>query len=143
MPEQMRDFGEPFSDLFLMGVCSLKRKRNGEQGSWLNFLDDEKAVALINELELKLIESITFMCDDVKDMVEVMPYYATIDDDILNLLDQVELEKVLLESIEAMVDKDRFFKHLRDKSFAAIDRFLVSSIFSSYLLLIWYLILKS
>jgi len=124
MPEQMRDFGEPFSDLFLMGVCSLKRKRNGERGSWLNFLDDEKSIALINELELKVIDGIQLLCDDLKDMMEVMPYYATIDDDILNLLDAVELDKVLLESVDALVDKDRFFKFLREKSFAAIDRFL-------------------
>lgn len=38
----------------------------------------------------------------------VLPYHASIDQDILNLLDEVDLKEFLREASEAIVDKNIF-----------------------------------
>ena len=50
----------------------------------------------------------------------------SIDDDILSLIDEVEIDKVLREAAEAFVDERRFTKYIRQKCVLAISRFLVS-----------------
>ena len=49
----------------------------------------------------------------------------SIDDDILNLIDEVDLDKVLKEAAEAFVDDKKFLEYVREKSTHAISRFLV------------------
>ena len=52
-------------------------------------------------------------------------YIFSIDDDILNLIDEVDLDKVLKEAAEAFVDDKKFLEYVREKSARAISRFLV------------------
>lgn len=49
----------------------------------------------------------------------------SIDDDILNLIDEVDLEEVLKEASVAIEDADRLTGFIREKSTIAIERFLV------------------
>jgi len=51
---------------------------------------------------------------------------CSIDDDILNLIDEVDIEKELKEATEALLDEGRFQDYLRQKSTIAMTRFLVS-----------------
>lgn len=49
----------------------------------------------------------------------------SIDDDILNLIDEVDLEEFLKEAAEAIEDADRLTGFVREKATVAIERFLV------------------
>ena len=51
---------------------------------------------------------------------------CSIDDDILNLMDEVELDRLLKEASEAIDDADKLAAFIREKAAAAIERFLVS-----------------
>ena len=86
----------------------------------------DEAIELIHKLDMKLVLSIESFCQDIKNTMGVLPYYPSIDQDILNLLDEVDLKEFLKEASEAIVDKNRFLDYLRDKCQLAIDRFLVS-----------------
>ena len=50
----------------------------------------------------------------------------SIDDDILNMVDEVDLDKFLNEASEAMDNPEVFSQFLREKATIAIERFLVS-----------------
>jgi len=50
----------------------------------------------------------------------------SLDDDILNLLDEVDLDELLNEMSVAILDKEKFSKFLIEKSREAVNRFLVS-----------------
>ena len=50
----------------------------------------------------------------------------SIDEDILNLIDEVDLEQELKEIGEALADVDKFPGYVREKSSKAISNFLVS-----------------
>lgn len=56
----------------------------------------------------------------------------SIDDDILNLIDEVDLEEVLKEAADAIEDADRLTDFIREKSTVAIERFLVGSFASMH-----------
>ena len=49
----------------------------------------------------------------------------SIDDDILNLIDEVDIDKELKEIAEALVDSSRFPEYVREKSAVIVSRFLV------------------
>ena len=50
----------------------------------------------------------------------------SIDDDILNLMDEVDLEQFLKEASHAMDESDDISQFFREKATFAIERFLVS-----------------
>jgi hypothetical protein len=50
----------------------------------------------------------------------------SIDDDILNLMDEVNIDEFLRESASVIDDPDKLAQYLRDKATVAIERFLVS-----------------
>jgi hypothetical protein len=49
----------------------------------------------------------------------------SIDDDILNLMDEVDIEAFLREASEAIEDSEKLARFIRDKSTTAVERFLV------------------
>ena len=53
------------------------------------------------------------------------PEYS-IDEDILNLIDEVDLEKELKEIAEAITNTAKFPVYMREKSAKAVSAFLVS-----------------
>lgn len=52
------------------------------------------------------------------------PFVTSIDDDILNLIDEVDLEEFLKEASDAIVDADVFADFVREKATVAVERFL-------------------
>ena len=51
----------------------------------------------------------------------------SIEDDILNLMDEVNLDEFLRETSDAIDDPEKFSQYIREKATIAIERFLVSS----------------
>ena len=66
-------------------------------------------------------------------------FLRSIDQDILNLIDEVQLDKELKEAGEALVDSERFPSYIRQKSASAVSKFLVSATFWSCIQLWYYL----
>eukprot|EP00558_Chaetoceros_sp_UNC1202_P005453 CAMPEP_0197240622 /NCGR_PEP_ID=MMETSP1429-20130617/6862_1 /TAXON_ID=49237 /ORGANISM="Chaetoceros sp., Strain UNC1202" /LENGTH=63 /DNA_ID=CAMNT_0042700295 /DNA_START=1 /DNA_END=188 /DNA_ORIENTATION=+ len=60
--------------------------------------------------------SLTNFCNDMKEMMFILPYYSSIDEDILNLIDEVDLEKELKEIAEAITNTKKFPVYMREKS---------------------------
>ena len=55
----------------------------------------------------------------------VLCFYS-IDDDILNLIDEVDLDQILKEASDALDDPELLAQFIREKATVAIERFLVS-----------------
>lgn len=53
--------------------------------------------------------------------------YASIDDDILNLMDEVKIDIFLKEASDAIDDPGKLAEFIQEKASVAIERFLVSS----------------
>ena len=125
LPENGKVYIEPFSRLFSLGVAHFHRIRpGGTNGHWLDFLTSEDAVAIIQELDSKFLRSIDTLCKDVKEVMEVLPYYSTIDEDILKLIDEVSIKEFSKELADALVDVDRFPIFMKEKIEMAVSRFL-------------------
>lgn len=50
---------------------------------------------------------------------------CSIEDDILNLVDEVDVDEFLKEASEAVEDPEKLSEFIREKSTIAIERFLV------------------
>jgi hypothetical protein len=57
--------------------------------------------------------------------VSFLLLYISIDDDILNLMDEVNLDEFLKEAASAIDNPDKLAEYIRDKATIAIERFLV------------------
>ena len=78
IPEQTKYVIEPFIKLFSLGVSQFHIiQRGGSNADWLNFLMEEEAVQILQELDYKLIDSLEALCNDVKQVVQVLPYIKT------------------------------------------------------------------
>lgn len=78
IPEQTKYFVEPIVKLFSLGVSQFHFTQSGGSTSdWLNFLMEDEAVEIIQELDYKLIDSLESLCNDIKQVVEVLPYIKT------------------------------------------------------------------
>lgn len=78
IPEQTKYFIEPIVKLFSLGVSQFHLIQSGGSTSdWLNFLMEDEAVEIIQELDYKLIDSLESLCNDIKQVVEVLPYIKT------------------------------------------------------------------
>jgi hypothetical protein len=76
MPENARDLMVPLSNLFSLCVAQFHKLGAGDlTADWLNFLMEDKAVELINEIDMKLILAVEAACKDVKKVMVVLPYY--------------------------------------------------------------------
>lgn len=76
MPENARDLMVPLSRLFSLCVAQFHKLGAGDlTADWLNFLTEDEAVELINEIDMKLILGIEAACKDVKTVMVVLPYY--------------------------------------------------------------------
>ena len=129
MPPESKTFVEPISRLFTIGVANLQVIRTGDivaggGAHWLDFLAEEDAVEIIQELDSKLRNSLDRFCSDVKTVMEFLPYYSTIDEDILQLIDELSIKRFLKEAADALLDADRFPVFLKEKLTFMIARFL-------------------
>jgi hypothetical protein len=52
----------------------------------------------------------------------------SIDEDILNLMDEVDLDEFLREASDAIDDPEKLTQFIREKATVAIERFLVSNV---------------
>jgi hypothetical protein len=125
MPDNFKDVLLPLSKLFSLCVAQFHRIGSGDlTADWLNFLMQDDAVSLIHQLDERLILDLESFCKDIKEVMVVLPYYPSIDEDILNLMDEVDIDELLREASEAFVDADKLTLFLREKSTLAIERFL-------------------
>eukprot|EP00814_Leptocylindrus_danicus_P003565 CAMPEP_0116005884 /NCGR_PEP_ID=MMETSP0321-20121206/1417_1 /TAXON_ID=163516 /ORGANISM="Leptocylindrus danicus var. danicus, Strain B650" /LENGTH=511 /DNA_ID=CAMNT_0003474369 /DNA_START=112 /DNA_END=1647 /DNA_ORIENTATION=- len=124
MPEGTREYGSIVAKLFTLGVMHFHLVRARQEQDWYGFLFEDEAVQLISLLDLKIVNDIESFCNELKETVEILPYYASIDEDLLNFLDGVELDKVFKEAALAMRERDDFTSFLREKSETTIDHFL-------------------
>ncbi len=78
-PAATRDYVVPISKLFSLGVARFHQLYKAEENvssDWLDFLKEEEAVKIIQELDGALMLSLKNLCKDVKDMMQVLPYYS-------------------------------------------------------------------
>eukprot|EP00546_Thalassionema_frauenfeldii_P003631 CAMPEP_0178935276 /NCGR_PEP_ID=MMETSP0786-20121207/24431_1 /TAXON_ID=186022 /ORGANISM="Thalassionema frauenfeldii, Strain CCMP 1798" /LENGTH=1600 /DNA_ID=CAMNT_0020613357 /DNA_START=111 /DNA_END=4914 /DNA_ORIENTATION=+ len=125
MPESSREVMDPLSQLFSLGVAQFHKVGGSDLTSdWMDFLLQEEAIKLIHEIDVKLILAVESVSKDFKDVMVVLPYYPSIDDDILNLMDEVNLDEFLREASNAITDSDRLAEFIQEKTSLAIQRFL-------------------
>jgi hypothetical protein len=78
IPEQTKYFVAPFVKLFSLGVSQFHAIQSGKcTADWLDFLMEDEAVEIIQELDYKLIDSLESLCNDMKQVVQVLPYIKT------------------------------------------------------------------
>jgi len=124
-PPNTQTYFKPISKLFSLGVARFHELRSPDiSAEWLDFLTEAESVKIIQELDVNLMRFLSNFCKDVEEMMDILPYYSSIDEDILNLIDEVDLDKVLKEAAEAFVDSKKFPEYVRQKSAHAISRFL-------------------
>ncbi|CAB9505879.1 expressed unknown protein [Seminavis robusta] len=125
MPENAKEFMCPLSSIFSLCVAQFHKISAGNSNKdWLDFLLEYDACRIIHELDTKLILALSSFSRDVKAMMAHVPYYPSIDDDILNLIDGVEIDKLLREASEAIDDADKLADFIREKASTAIERFV-------------------
>jgi hypothetical protein len=66
--------------------------------------------------------------------------FKSIEDDILNLVDEVDLHEFLKEASEAIEDAEKLSEFIREKVTIAIERFLVSLLKRIY---VWILVVRT
>ena len=76
MPENAQDLLIPLSSLFSLCVVQFHKIGEGDLTThWLDFLMEEEAVAIIHDIDLKLILMLESFARDVNEMMVVLPYY--------------------------------------------------------------------
>ena len=68
------------------------------------------------------------MCTANNSSLTYTPSYfsVSIEDDILNLMDEVNLDEFLKEMSDAIDDPEKLSQYIREKATIAVERFLVS-----------------
>ena len=78
IPEQTKYFLEPCVKLFSLGVANFHNVQSGgSTADWLDFLLEDEAVTIIQEVDFKLIHSLEALCNDIKQVFQVLPYINT------------------------------------------------------------------
>jgi len=125
IPEQTKYFIEPFVKLFSLGVAQFHCIQSGSSNDdWLEFLMRDEAVKIIQELDYKLIDSLEALCTDIKQVVQVLPYIKTIDNDILNLMDEFNFDVFLKEITDIIGDSEKSMMYFTERSAILVERFL-------------------
>lgn len=125
IPQATKDFVEPFVKLFSLGVSQFHLIQSGSSNDdWLDFLLADDAVGIIEELDLKFIASLEGFCKDIKQVVQVLPYIKTIDNDILDLMDEFDFDLLLKEISDSIGDAEKLKDYITDRSTVLVERFL-------------------
>ncbi|KAL7542915.1 hypothetical protein ACHAXR_012357 [Thalassiosira sp. AJA248-18] len=125
IPDQTKYFIEPIVKLFSLGVSQFHSiQSGGSTADWLEFLMEDDSVEIIQELDYKLIDSLEALCNDIKQVVQVLPYIKTIDDDILNLMDEFNFDIFLKDISDIITDPEQTMAFITDRSAILVERFL-------------------
>ncbi|KAG7347921.1 hypothetical protein IV203_016626 [Nitzschia inconspicua] len=125
LPDSAKDFLSPLSSLFSLCVVQFHKIYNGDlTKDWLDFLMEDEAIKIVHEIDMKLILALQSFSRDVKETMLVLPYYPSIDDDILNLVDELNIDEFVKEASEALEDDGLLRQFVKEKATIAIERFL-------------------
>ncbi|KAL7550468.1 hypothetical protein ACHAWF_013694, partial [Thalassiosira exigua] len=125
IPEQTKYFIEPLVKLFSLGVSQFHFiQSGGSTADWLDFLMEDEAVEIIQDLDMKFIDSLENLCSDIKQVVQVLPYIKTIDNDILNLMDEFNFDAFLKEITDVLGDAEKTVAYITERSSVLVERFL-------------------
>jgi hypothetical protein len=128
LPDNAKEYLSPLASLFSLCVAQFHKISQGDlTKDWLDFLMEDAAADIIHEVDMKLILALQSFSRDVKQMMVVLPYYPSIDIDILNLVDELDIDELVKEASIALEDEDRLHGFLRDKAMMALERFLVGN----------------
>ena len=76
LPEEAKMYILPISNLFSLCVSQFhKNDKCVLQHDWLDFLMDDEAAEIINDLDMKLILALESFSCDIKQTMVVLPYY--------------------------------------------------------------------
>jgi hypothetical protein len=78
-PEQTKEYIRPVSKLFSLGVARFHEIHQSDSSvslDWLDFLKEDEAIAIVQELDKALLQFLKRFCKDVKEMMYVLPYYS-------------------------------------------------------------------
>lgn len=79
LPEQTKEYIRPVSKLFSLGVARFHEIHQSDASvslDWLDFLKEDEAIAIVQELDKALLHFLKRFCKDVKEMMYVLPYYS-------------------------------------------------------------------
>ncbi len=77
MPDnRLRYFAQQVCKIFGLGIIHFETIKSGEPGDWMDFLMEEKAVELIQDIDREIFSMVENFCNDIKATFEVLPYYA-------------------------------------------------------------------
>lgn len=71
-----REYGSIIAKLFTLGVMHFHLVRARQAHDWYGFLFEDEAVQLISLLDLKIVNDVESFCNELKETVEILPYYA-------------------------------------------------------------------
>jgi hypothetical protein len=73
-----RVMGTHFAKLFGLGILHMKSIFSGrtDAADWLDFLMEENAIQIIQEMDQKIVSVVEEVCKDIKSAMNIMPYYA-------------------------------------------------------------------
>lgn len=125
MPENSKTLMCPLSSLFSLCVVQFHKINAGDLSKdWLAFLLDDESVRIIHDIDMLLILAVESFSKDIREMMTVLPYYPSIDKDILKLVDEMNLDEFLKEISEAIDDPEKLSQYVREKATIGIERFL-------------------
>jgi len=76
MPESSKEFMCPLSSLFSLCVAQFHKINAGDLSKdWMDFLMEEDAVRIIQDIDMKLLLALESFARDVREMMVVLPYY--------------------------------------------------------------------
>jgi hypothetical protein len=76
-PAQTQDYIVPLAKLFSLGVArfhEIQRADSKVSLDWIDFLVEEDAIQIIQELDAALLMFLKNFCDDMKNMLNILPY---------------------------------------------------------------------
>ena len=73
---KIRYFAQQICKIFGLGIIHFEQLKAGDPGDWMDFLMEEKAVKIIQEIDQKIFSMVEKFCLDVKATIEVLPYYS-------------------------------------------------------------------
>lgn len=125
LPANAQEYLSPISSLFSLCVVQFHKKDEGDlTKDWLNFLMEDEAADIIHDLDMKLILALESFSRDIKETMVVLPYYPSIDVDILNLVDDINVDQFVKEASLALEDEDMLRDFIKEKATIAVERFL-------------------
>ena len=78
-PKESQEFIGPISKLFSLGVARFHQIHVSDSkvsADWLEFLVEDEAIKIIQQLDGALMLFLTNFCYDMKEMMYILPYYS-------------------------------------------------------------------